>query len=541
MSKFIFITGGVVSSLGKGITAASLAMLLKRRGYRVAMQKLDPYLNVDPGTMSPYQHGELYVTDDGAETDLDLGHYERFAGITCTRASNYTSGRIYSNVIARERAGGYLGGTVQVIPHVTDEIKAAIRSAAAPDVDIVMTEIGGTAGDIESLPFLEAARQFKHEVGEGNAVFLHLTLLPYIRAAGELKTKPSQQSVGILRNIGIFPDILVCRTEVPMTEEHGKKLALFCNVPRDRVIEERDVRHSIYEVPPELAAQQLDVKVLRLLELPERELDLTDWNRIVEAAVHPRRSCRIGLVGKYTSCRDAYKSVFEALSHAGIARRARVEVVSVEAEALEAGDVALDDLDGIVVPGGFGSRGVPGKIKAIEYARTRRVPLLGICLGMQCMAIEYARHVLDWEDADSAEWNPETRHAVIDLMPEQRGITAKGGTMRLGSFPCMLAPDSRVRALYGADEIAERHRHRYEFNNLFREEFSGGALHIAGTSPDGRLVEILEMADHPFFIGCQFHPEFKSQPASPHPLFAGLIEAALQYKDKEHSHHAETH
>ncbi len=541
MSKFIFITGGVVSSLGKGITAASLALLLKRRGYRVAMQKLDPYLNVDPGTMSPYQHGELYVTDDGAETDLDLGHYERFAGITCTRASNYTSGRIYSNVIARERAGGYLGGTVQVIPHITDEIKAAIRSAAAPDVDIVMTEIGGTAGDIESLPFLEAARQFKHEAGEGNAVFLHLTLLPYIRAAGELKTKPSQQSVGILRNIGIFPDILVCRTEVPMTEEHGRKLALFCNVPRERVIEERDVRHSIYEVPPELAAQQLDVKVLRLLDLPERELDLADWNRIVEAAVHPRRSCRIGLVGKYTSCRDAYKSVFEALAHAGIARRARVEVVSVEAEALEAGEVSLDDLDGIVVPGGFGSRGVPGKIKAIEYARTRRVPLLGICLGMQCMAIEYARHVLGWEDADSAEWNSETRHAVIDLMPEQRGVTAKGGTMRLGSFPCMLAADSRTRALYGADEIAERHRHRYEFNNLFREEFSGGALRIAGTSPDGRLVEILEMADHPFFIGCQFHPEFKSQPASPHPLFAGLVEAALQYKSKEHSHHAETH
>ncbi len=539
MSKFIFVTGGVVSSLGKGITAASLALLLKRRGYRIAMQKLDPYLNVDPGTMSPYQHGEVYVTDDGAETDLDLGHYERFAGVTCSRSSNFTSGRIYGNVIAKERAGGYLGRTVQVIPHVTDEIKAAIYSVVTPDTDIVITEIGGTAGDIESLPFLEAARQFKHEAGEGNAVFLHLTLLPFIRAAGELKTKPSQQSVGILRNIGIFPDILVCRTEVPVEEEHRKKLALFCNVPLDLVIEERDVRHSIYEVPLELASQRLDEKILRLLRLSENELDMADWRRIVDAAVHPRCACRIGLVGKYTSCRDAYKSIFEALAHAGIARYARVEIVAVEAETLESGDANLLDLDGIVVPGGFGTRGIPGKIRAIEYARTRNVPLLGICLGMQCMVIEYARHVLGWHDADSSEWNSSSQHTVIDLMPEQRGVTTKGGTMRLGSFPCVLSEGSRARALYGEDQVEERHRHRYEFNNLFRDEFSGGGLRIVGTSPDGRLVEICELVDHPFFIGCQFHPEFKSQPACPHPLFLGLVDAALQYKER--LHYAKTH
>ncbi len=419
MTKHIFITGGVVSSLGKGITSASLAMLLKRRGYRVAMQKLDPYINVDPGTMSPHQHGEVFVTDDGAETDLDLGHYERFTGIACTKASNYTTGKIYSTVIARERAGGYLGKTVQVIPHITDEIKAAVKSAAGPDVDIVMTEIGGTAGDIESLPFLEAVRQFKHEAGTGNCVCIHLTLLPYIRAAGELKTKPSQQSVGILRTIGIIPDVLVCRTEVPMEEDHRRKLSLFCNVPEDMVIEEQDVKHTIYEVPPELAKQELDVKVLELLRLPVHRLDLTEWDDIIDRATHPTCTCRIALVGKYVSTRDAYKSVYEALSHAGIATRAKVEVDMIEAEDLEKCLAKLDNVDGILVPGGFGDRGIPGKLIAIRYAREHNIPLLGICLGMQCMVIEYARNVMKWADADSTEFS-KTAHPVIDLMAEQR-------------------------------------------------------------------------------------------------------------------------
>ncbi len=529
MSKFVFITGGVVSSLGKGITSASLALLLKSRGYRVAMQKLDPYLNVDPGTMSPYQHGEVFVTHDGAETDLDLGHYERFAGVRCDRHSNYTSGKIYANVIARERAGGYLGKTVQVIPHVTDEIKRAIRAAGTDDIDIVLTEIGGTAGDIESLPFLEAARQFKHEAGEGNALFLHLTLLPYIRAAGELKTKPSQQSVGILRNIGIFPDILVCRTEVAMNEEHREKLALFCNVPASCVIEERDVQHSIYEVPLELAAQHLDEKVLKRLELEPRTLDLGNWNQMLEHAVHPARQCTVAVVGKYVECRDAYKSIYEALSHAGIANNARVRFDSIEAEELESGDAAprLAEADAILIPGGFGSRGVPGKLKAIEYARTHNVPILGICLGMQCMVIEYARNVLGFTDADSSEFSTTTQHPVIDLMDEQRNVTEKGGTMRLGSYDCKLRPGSRAAAVYQTDQIRERHRHRYEFNNCFRDDLELAGLRISGTSPDEKLVEIVELPEHKFFIGCQFHPEFQSQPAAAHPLFEALIHAAL--------------
>ena len=531
MSKFIFITGGVVSSLGKGITAASLAMLLKERGCRVAMQKLDPYLNVDPGTMSPYQHGEVFVTDDGAETDLDLGHYERFTGINCTRAGNYTSGRIYSNVIARERAGEYLGSTVQVIPHVTDEIKAAIRSAAAPGIDIVITEIGGTAGDIESQPFLEAVRQFTHEAGTGNAINVHLTLLPYIRAAGELKTKPSQQSVGILRNIGIFPDLLICRTEVPMEPEHRRKLALFCNVPEELVIEEKDVKHSIYEVPLELADQSVDVKILELLRLPVHRLDLSHWDEILDRAINPVRSCRIALVGKYVSCRDAYKSVYEALSHAGIAANARVETDMIEAEELENSLERLRNADGILVPGGFGNRGVPGKLAAIRYAREHNIPLLGICLGMQCIVIEFARNVLKWNDADSTEFNPGTRHPVIDLMPEQRKTTQKGGTMRLGAYPCVLRKGSRAETLYGTGEISERHRHRYEFNNLFREELELSGLRVSGTSPDEKLVEMVELPDHRFFVGCQFHPEFKSRPGAAHPLFSGLVAAALAGKE----------
>jgi len=421
MTKHIFVTGGVVSSLGKGITAASLAMLLKHRGYRVAIQKLDPYINVDPGTMSPYQHGEVYVTDDGAETDLDLGHYERFADLNCGKSSNYTTGKIYSTVIARERRGEYLGGTVQVIPHITDEIKRAVKSLASPEVDIAITEVGGTAGDIESLPFLEAIRQFKHEAGKDNAIFIHLTLVPYIKAAGELKTKPSQQSVAVLRNIGIVPDILVCRSEMAMEPEHVRKLALFCNVPEEMVIEEQDVKHSIFEVPLELARQNFDTKVLDCLALPHRELDISQWQNMVERILHPARQVTIAVVGKYMSLKDAYKSIYEALSHAGAANNAKVNVKMIEAEELESGDPAqlLAGADGVLVPGGFGDRGVPGKIIAINYARTNDLPFFGICLGMQCMVIEFARNAVGLKNANSTEFDPDTPFPVIDLMNEQ--------------------------------------------------------------------------------------------------------------------------
>mgnify|MGYP000908143477 CR=1 FL=1 len=531
MTAHIFITGGVVSSLGKGITAASLAFLLEQRGYRVAMQKLDPYLNVDPGTMSPFQHGEVFVTDDGAETDLDLGHYERFAEISCSKASNYTSGKIYSNVIERERRGGYLGATVQIIPHITNEIKDAIRALHAPDADIAITEIGGTAGDIESLPFLEAARQFVFEAERGKAIFMHLTLVPYLRAAGEIKTKPSQHSVAVLRNIGITPDILVCRTEVPMNESHLEKLAMFCNVRRELVIEERDVQNSIYEVPLELARQQLDIHVLRLLNLPEREIELDSYRQWLDGVLHPTRTCTIALVGKYSKLKDAYKSIYESFDHAGIGHGAKVKVVPVEAEELETGDpvAILAGMDGILVPGGFGIRGVDGKIKAIEYARRNNIPFLGICLGMQCAVIEFARHELGYEDADSSEFNPDTSHPVIGLMENQREYLATriGGTMRLGAYDCILAPGSRSAGLYGAAEISERHRHRYEFNPAYREQLEQAGLKIAGTSPDNHLVEIVEIPAHPFFVACQFHPEFKSRPRRPHPLFSGLVAAAL--------------
>ncbi|NLF92686.1 MAG: CTP synthase [Oligosphaeraceae bacterium] len=528
MSKHIFITGGVVSSLGKGITAASLALLLKSRGYRVAMQKLDPYLNVDPGTMSPYQHGEVFVTDDGAETDLDLGHYERFAGIACTKASNYTAGKIYSNVIARERQGGYLGKTVQVIPHITDEIKQAFAAAANDQTDIVISEIGGTAGDIESMPFLEAARQFKLQAGAGNAVFIHLTLLPYIKAAGELKTKPSQQSVGILRNIGIIPDLLVCRTELPMSPEHRQKLSLFCNVPEDMVIEERDVQHSIYEVPTALAEHGFDLKVLSVLHLPPRELKLGPWEDLLERVLKPQLQCRIAVVGKYMHCRDAYKSIYEALSHAGMAHWCKVTIDSIEAEELETSCERLQSVDGILVPGGFGNRGIAGKLAACRYARENDIPLLGICLGLQCVVIEFARNVLGWQDADSTEFNPGSTHPVIDLLPEQRGITELGGSMRLGGCPCRLIPGSKAAQAYSCLEISERHRHRYEFNNQFREALSSAGLQISGSSPNGELVEVVELGKLRFYVACQFHPEFKSRPTNPHPLFAALVRSCLQ-------------
>ena len=559
--KYVFITGGVVSSLGKGVTSASLALLLKSRGYSVFMQKLDPYLNVDPGTMSPFQHGEVFVTDDGAETDLDLGHYERFAGVTCTKASNYTSGRIYSSVLARERAGGYLGGTVQVVPHITDEIKAAIRSAGEHDCDIVLCEIGGVSGDIESLPFLEAARQFRFEEGYENTCFVHLTLVPYLKAAGELKTKPSQHSVGQLRNIGIIPDILVCRTEMTIPEEHLMKLALFCNVKRDCVIEEKDVTDSVYAVPRELRKQGLDEQVLRQLHLDIWPIKHTIWDTLVRKATKPKRHCRIALVGKYISIRDAYKSIHEALQHAGMENNAKVEVVPIEAEELEScvspadtqgrrvsktsrnsvTPLDLKNIDGILVPGGFGSRGVEGKIAAIKYAREKKIPCLGICLGMQCTVIEYARDVLGWKDADSTEFNEKTSHPVIDLMEEQRGITQKGGTMRLGAYPCVLKKGTLAERLYRgtssvhqATEISERHRHRYEFANGtgMQKAIEKAGLKVAGLSPDGKLVEVVELPDHPYFIACQFHPEFKSRPTSPHPLFNGLVAAALKGKGK---------
>ena len=537
--KYVFITGGVVSSLGKGITSASLALLLKSRGYKVFMQKLDPYLNVDPGTMSPYQHGEVFVTDDGAETDLDLGHYERFAGVTCSRASNYTSGRIYSAVLARERAGGYLGGTVQVVPHITNEIKDAIKSAGEHDCDIVLCEIGGVSGDIESLPFLEAARQFRFEHGFDNTCFVHLTLVPYLKAAGELKTKPSQHSVGMLRNIGIIPDILVCRTEMTIPKEHLEKLALFCNVRPERVIEEKDVTDSVYAIPRELRKQGLDEEVLKQLHLDIWPVKHTEWDTLVKKATEPKDACTIALVGKYISIRDAYKSVHEALHHAGMAHDAKVNVKYVEAEELEkvekvcGGGQRIDEVfagvDGILVPGGFGDRGVPGKILAIKYAREHKIPFLGICLGMQCTAIEYARDVVGWKDANSTEFDGKTAHPVIDLMAEQRGVTQRGGTMRLGAYPCVLKKGSLAAKLYGKTEISERHRHRYELNydSEGREALEAAGLKVSGTSPDGKLVEIVELPDHPYFIAGQFHPEFKSRPTAPHPLFNGLVGAAL--------------
>jgi len=530
-TRLVFVTGGVVSSLGKGITAASIALLLKQRGYSVSIQKLDPYLNVDPGTMSPYQHGEVYVTDDGAETDLDLGHYERFAGITCNRSSNFTAGRIYSNVIAAERRGDYLGKTVQVIPHITDEIKRAIAEGHREGVHIAIVEVGGTAGDIESLPFLEAIRQLATEVGRARAVFVHLTLIPYLRASGELKTKPSQQSAGVLREIGIIPDILVCRTEKPLEEEHFEKLALFCSLPRKAVVEERDVTGSIYEVPVELAHQRLDELLLERLGLPVGRLDMTAWNAMIERAVHPKRGkVQIAVVGKYMAMRDAYKSVFEALRHAAAGEDLELSIAGVEAEDLTSpgGREALAKADGVLVPGGFGYRGIEGKIEAVRFARENSVPFLGICLGMHCAVIETARNIAGLENAQSTEFDQKTPHPVISLLQEQEEVMDKGGTMRLGSWPCVLSEGSRALACYGVEEIAERHRHRYELNNGYREILREAGLAITGISPDGNLVEMVERPDHPWFVACQFHPEFKSRPLSPHPLFRGFIRAAFE-------------
>jgi CTP synthase len=533
MVKHIFITGGVVSSLGKGLTSAAIGMLLENRGLRVSMQKLDPYINVDPGTMSPYQHGEVYVTDDGAETDLDLGHYERFTHATLTRHSNYTSGKIYLEVIHKERRGDYLGRTVQVIPHITDEIKNAILAAVAPGIDVAICEIGGTVGDIESLPFLEAARQLALNREPDECLFIHLTLLPYLKASGEMKTKPTQQSVGRLREIGVQPHILICRTEKPLTEEMREKISLFCNVPKRCVIEERDVDFSIYEVPVNLEQQNLDTLIAEKLRLPPpTRTDDGRWRAMLEKLKKPSRATEIAVVGKYIQLTDAYKSIYEAITHAGVANDAKVKVRRVAAEDVETMGAAqlLRGVDGILVPGGFGERGVLGKIEAIRYARENRIPFLGLCLGMQCAVIEFARNVAGLSRAHSSEFDAQSPDPVIDLMPEQKSVADKGGSMRLGAYLCTLRRGTRAREAYGTDRVWERHRHRYEFNNDYRERFQSLGMTFSGICEERNLVEVVELADHPFFVGVQYHPEFKSRPLEPHPLFREFIRCSLEHE-----------
>ena len=534
-TKFIFVTGGVVSSLGKGITAASLGRLLKCRGLKVFNQKFDPYINVDPGTMNPYQHGEVFVTDDGAETDLDLGHYERFIDESLTQACNVTSGRVYQTVINRERKGEYLGATIQVIPHITNEIKRNIllvsRQKDAPDV--VITEIGGTVGDIESLPFMEAIRQMRTEVGMENSLYIHVTLVPYLNAAGELKTKPTQHSVKELCGIGISPDILVCRSNHPLPEELRHKIALSCNLAPDRVFENRNAR-SIYEVPLLLHEEGLDSKVCELLQLPATACDLTEWRSMVEQQLHPQKEVTIGLVGKYVELPDAYLSIVEALTHGGIFHKAHVQVRWIQAATLNNSNVAetLKGCDGILVPGGFGSRGLEGKMIAIQYAREHKIPFLGICLGMQMAVIEFARHQLNLWDANTTEMDPNTNHPLIDLMPDQ-DLGQLGHTMRLGKYRCQLIPGTRAMKAYGTDEIEERHRHRYEFNNEYRQRLADAGMIVAGINPDRNLVEIVEIPDHPWFVAVQFHPEFKSRPNRPHPLFRDFVGAAYAYQSRQ--------
>ena len=526
-TKFIFVTGGVVSSLGKGIAAASLGRLLIERGLRVTMLKFDPYLNVDPGTMSPFQHGEVFVTDDKAETDLDLGHYERFLDRSLSQANNVTTGRIYLNVISKERRGEYLGSTVQVIPHITDEIKTAIKRVA-PDNDVVLVEIGGTVGDIESQPFLEAIRQFRQEVGKANAVFVHLTLVPYISAAHEVKTKPTQHSVRELMEIGIQPDFLICRAERPLSEDVKRKIALFCNVDFGAVVESVDVP-SIYQIPLEFHRQGFDAHVCRRLGLDTREPELGAWREIVRRVVEPRSRARVAVVGKYTDYVDSYKSVQESLVHGGVANDVGVEVDWVSSDLFTGAERAraiLAEYDGLLVPGGFGVRGVEGMVEAIRAARETGTPFFGICLGMQTAIIEFARHVCGIRDSHSSEFAPECDNAVVSLMESQQHVTDMGGTMRLGAYACRLAPGTRARAAYGADEVSERHRHRYEVSNRFRDTFQRHGLVLSGLSPDGSLVEMVELSDHPWFIGCQFHPELKSRPTRAHPLFAGFVAAA---------------
>jgi CTP synthase len=529
MAKFVVVTGGVVSSLGKGIAAASLGLLLKSRGLRVSLQKLDPYLNIDPGTMSPFQHGEVFVTDDGAETDLDLGHYERFTNTSVTRSHNVTAGQIYDSILSKERRGDYLGRTVQVIPHVTDEIKRRMTGLAlTSQADVAIIEIGGTVGDIESLPFLEAVRQLKLE-HRRDVLFIHVTLVPFIKAAGEVKTKPTQHSVKELREIGIQPDILLCRSETPFTSDVRDKIALFCNVPSEAVIAATDVG-SIYEVPLVFHEGGLDALVVQALGLDAGDPDLKAWKDFVTRVREPERKCVVGIVGKYTHVRDAYKSIMEAFVHAGAANRCRVELRWIEGEAVEAEGAAarLRELDGIVVPGGFGERGIEGKVQAARFAREKSIPYLGLCLGMQVATIEFARHVVGWSEANSSEFDASASQKVIDLMPDQAGVTEKGGTMRLGAYRCELKPGSLAARAYGRLEIEERHRHRYEFNNKHAAQLQSRGLVLSGKCVGRELVEIIELPDHPWFLAVQFHPELRSRPHDPHPLFVDFVRAALE-------------
>ncbi len=539
-TKYIFITGGVVSSLGKGLAAASIGCLLEGHGYQVTLQKFDPYINVDPGTMSPYQHGEVYVTDDGAETDLDLGHYERFTNTLTNRNSNWTTGKIYQSVIQKERRGDYLGRTVQVIPHITNEIKEAIRAAAA-DVDIVLVEIGGTVGDIESLPFLEAIRQMRQDVGRDNSLYVHLTLVPFIGTAGELKTKPTQHSVRDLRSIGIQPDILLCRTDRFLDPEIKRKIALFCDVDEEAVITAKDVS-TIYEVPLVLAAEGLDRIVLKRLHLPQTERRMSPWEELVKRIKNPLDELTIHVVGKYVGYEDSYKSLNEALYHGGFANRVKVNIKWIEAEALEQtnGPAQLNDADGILVPGGFGNRGTRGMMKAAEVARERRVPYFGICYGFQWATVEYARNVAGLAEADSTECNPDTPTKVIYKLRDLLGVDALGGTMRLGSYACDLAPGSLAQRVYGSNQTQERHRHRYEFNCLYERTLTEHGLRISGRSPDGKFVEIAELPAHPWYLAVQFHPEFRSKPLRPHPLFASFVEAAYRHKEARSPQRAKT-
>lgn len=534
MPKYIFITGGVVSSLGKGIASASIGRLLESRALKVTFQKCDPYVNVDPGTMNPYQHGEVYVTDDGAETDLDLGHYERFTNAILGKDNNVTTGKIYYSVISKERRGDYLGGTVQIVPHITDEIKENIRKVSREkDIDVVIVEIGGTVGDIEGLPFLEAIRQLKLEQGRGNVINIHLTLVPYVKVADEQKTKPTQHSVGRLREIGIQPDILLCRSERALTKEAKKKIALFCNVEEEAVIQALDVG-SIYEIPLIYKKQGLDELIIRLLGIKcRKDGDLTRWkNKVVKRIKNPSKSTSIAVVGKYITLQDAYKSIYEALIHGGIANDSQMKIKKVESEDISAdgADKHLKNVDGILVPGGFGYRGIEGKIKAIRYARENRIPFFGICLGMQTAVIEFARSVCGLKGANSTEFNKKTQSPVISLLEEQRKVKAKGGTMRLGAYPCKLKKGTRAYAAYGTQQVFERHRHRYEFNNAFKAEMEKKGLIVAGIYPNKNLVEIIELRDHPWFVACQFHPEFRSKPDKAHPLFREFIQASLTYR-----------
>lgn len=532
MTKYIFVTGGVVSSLGKGITAASLGRLLKNRGLKVTIQKFDPYINVDPGTMSPYQHGEVFVTDDGAETDLDLGHYERFIDINLSKLSNVTTGKIYSHVLKKERRGDYLGGTVQVIPHITNEIKERIMKAGHDtNADVVITEIGGTVGDIESLPFLEAIRQIKSDLGSDNVMYIHCTLIPYLKAAGEMKTKPTQHSVKELRSLGIQPNIVVVRTEMPISQDMKDKLALFCDIDKNAVIECPDA-DTLYKVPLMLQDQNMDQIVCNHLKLQTPDADMAEWKKLVEKVTHLSKTVTIGLVGKYVELQDAYISVVESLKHAGYTFDADVKVKWINAEEVTKENVEelLGDVAGVLVPGGFGDRGIEGKIVAIEYARTHKKPFFGICLGMQLASIEFARNVLGLSDANSSEINPETTNPVIDLLPEQKDVEDLGGTLRLGLYPCKVTPGTKTAEAYKEEVVYERHRHRYEFNNHYREDMEKQGFIFAGTSPDGRLVEIVELKDHPWFVAAQFHPEFISRPTRPQPLFRDFVKASLAEK-----------